>query len=95
MKCIHYILLSLFSLAPATVLAEDLWEMKELSVLAFDSRDVTIEADEDHHGVQSLNSIRRYIEGNPARWVEDQFHPAAAPNPFNRWLADQAASRPR
>jgi REP element-mobilizing transposase RayT len=33
---------------------------------------------------QSLNRIREYIETNPARWSEDQLHPDAPPNPFNR-----------
>jgi putative transposase len=34
---------------------------------------------------ESLNRIRAYIESNPARWDQDQLHPAALPNPFNRW----------
>jgi REP element-mobilizing transposase RayT len=29
--------------------------------------------------------IRDYIRNNPARWVEDQLHPQAPPNRFNRW----------
>jgi putative transposase len=33
----------------------------------------------------SLNRIREYIESNPARWAEDQLHPEALPNRFNRW----------
>ena len=33
----------------------------------------------------SLNQIRAYIQDNPARWAEDQLHPDAPPNPFNRW----------
>jgi putative transposase len=32
----------------------------------------------------SLNRIREYIQNNPARWIEDQLHPAAPPNPFNQ-----------
>lgn len=32
----------------------------------------------------SLQNIRRYIKNNPARWEEDQLHPHARPNPFNR-----------
>ena len=28
--------------------------------------------------------IREYIQNNPARWIEDQLHPAAPPNPFNQ-----------
>jgi hypothetical protein len=28
-------------------------------------------------------SILAYIQTNPLRWVEDQLHPSAAPNPFN------------
>lgn len=32
----------------------------------------------------SLNRIREYIDNNPARWAEDQLHPAASPNRFNR-----------
>ena len=34
---------------------------------------------------QSLNRIREYIGDNPARWPEDQLHPDAPPNRFNRW----------
>ena len=34
---------------------------------------------------ESLDRIREYIENNPARWAEDQLHPDASPNPFNRW----------
>jgi REP element-mobilizing transposase RayT len=34
---------------------------------------------------QSLNRIRQYIQSNPARWGEDQLHPDAPPNAFNRW----------
>ncbi|MFC2016022.1 transposase [Chloroflexota bacterium] len=41
---------------------------------------------------ESLNRIRRYIEGNPARWVDDQLHPGAPPNPFNQWPVDEPAS---
>ena len=33
----------------------------------------------------SLNRIRQYIEDNPARWAQDQLHPQAPPNRFNRW----------
>ena len=29
--------------------------------------------------------IRDYVRTNPARWLEDQLHPAAPPNRFNRW----------
>jgi putative transposase len=29
-------------------------------------------------------SILAYIQTNPLRWVEDQLHPAAAPNPINQ-----------
>jgi REP element-mobilizing transposase RayT len=36
----------------------------------------------------SLNRIREYIDTNPARWTEDQLHPEAAPNPFNRWPSE-------
>jgi len=32
----------------------------------------------------SLNEIRAYIQNNPARRAEDQLHPDAPPNPFNR-----------
>jgi putative transposase len=28
--------------------------------------------------------IRQYIATNPARWTDDQLHPDAPPNPFNR-----------
>ena len=35
--------------------------------------------------VRSLNRIREYIDNNPARWLEDQLHPDAPPNQFNRW----------
>ena len=34
---------------------------------------------------RSLNRIHEYIENNPARWAEDQLHPAASPNRFNQW----------
>ena len=33
---------------------------------------------------RALNAIREYIQNNPANWLEDQLHPAAPPNPFNR-----------
>jgi len=32
-----------------------------------------------------LARIRDYIRNNPARWLEDQLHPKAPPNRFNRW----------
>lgn len=32
----------------------------------------------------SLERIRNYILTNPARWLEDQLHPDAPPNEFNR-----------
>jgi len=28
--------------------------------------------------------IEQYIQDNPARWIEDQLHPDAPPNPFNQ-----------
>ena len=31
-----------------------------------------------------LDRIRSYIHNNPARWLEDQLHPDASPNEFNR-----------
>ncbi len=31
-----------------------------------------------------LDRIREYIQNNPARWSEDQLHPDAPPNSFNR-----------
>jgi putative transposase len=31
-----------------------------------------------------LAHIRDYIRNNPARWSDDQLHPNALPNPFNR-----------
>jgi len=31
-----------------------------------------------------LARIREYIQNNPARWMEDQLHPDAPPNKFNR-----------
>jgi hypothetical protein len=31
-----------------------------------------------------MNRIREYIETNPARWSDDQLHPAAHPNQFNQ-----------
>lgn len=34
---------------------------------------------------RSLARIRASIQDNPARWVGDQLHPAAGPNPFSRW----------
>jgi REP element-mobilizing transposase RayT len=33
---------------------------------------------------EDLERIRSYIHANPARWEEDQLHPKAPPNPFNR-----------
>jgi len=34
---------------------------------------------------QALDRIREYIENNPARWEQDQLHPTAPPNRFNRF----------
>jgi putative transposase len=31
-----------------------------------------------------LNRIRQYVETNPVRWADDQLHPDAPPNRFNR-----------
>ena len=31
-----------------------------------------------------LNRIREYIQNNPTRWADDQLHPEAPPNQFNR-----------
>ena len=31
-----------------------------------------------------LNRVRRYIQTNPLRWVDDQLHPDAPPNKYNR-----------
>lgn len=31
-----------------------------------------------------LHDIEEYIQDNPARWMADQFHPAAPPNAFNK-----------
>ena len=33
---------------------------------------------------RALYAIREYIQNNPANWLEDQLHPAAPPNSFNR-----------
>ena len=33
---------------------------------------------------RAYQRIRQYIENNPALWEEDQLHPDALPNPFNR-----------
>ncbi len=33
---------------------------------------------------RSYQRIVRYVAENPARWVQDQLHPGAPPNPFNR-----------
>jgi putative transposase len=33
---------------------------------------------------EDYESIWAYIQTNPLRWVEDQLHPRAAPNPFNQ-----------
>jgi len=33
---------------------------------------------------RAYQRIRQYIEDNPALWAEDQLHPHAPPNPFNR-----------
>lgn len=35
------------------------------------------------NGVE-LRRIYDYVQYNPARWEQDQLHPAALPNPFNR-----------
>ncbi len=36
---------------------------------------------------EELNQIRQYIHNNPAQWNEDQLHPTAPPNQFNRkWI---------
>lgn len=34
----------------------------------------------------ALHQIREYVQNNPARWAEDQLHPDAPPNKFNRQL---------
>lgn len=34
---------------------------------------------------RALNAIRQYIAGNPASWPDDQLHPDAPPNPFNKY----------
>jgi len=31
-----------------------------------------------------LGAIRQYVETNPTRWTDDQLHPDAPPNKFNR-----------
>jgi len=39
------------------------------------------------HIIRDETSYRRiydYVEHNPALWEEDQLHPDAPPNPFNR-----------
>jgi REP element-mobilizing transposase RayT len=33
---------------------------------------------------RELATVRAYIESNPARWLEDQLHPQAGRNKFNR-----------
>ncbi|MCB0111896.1 MAG: hypothetical protein KDE53_38490 [Caldilineaceae bacterium] len=43
-----------------------------------DFHDHIVRNDED------LARIRDYINTNPTRWLEDQLHPDASPNPFNR-----------
>ena len=35
-------------------------------------------------GEQDLHRIRDYISTNPARWIDDQLHPNALPNRYNR-----------
>lgn len=35
-------------------------------------------------GEEELARIRDYISSNPARWLDDQLHPNAPPNPFNQ-----------
>ena len=35
-------------------------------------------------GEQDLHGIRDYISTNPARWIDDQLHPDALPNRYNR-----------
>jgi REP element-mobilizing transposase RayT len=42
---------------------------------------------------EALDRIREYIATNPARWIEDQLHPAAAPNPFNQWRTGHSPVR--
>lgn len=37
---------------PTNSLAEDLWSLQELTILAFDSREVQIESDEDNRGIR-------------------------------------------
>jgi putative transposase len=47
----------------------------------------------DHivRGDQELQRIRDYIQSNPARWLEDQLHPKAPINQFNRtWNRENA-----
>ncbi len=34
---------------------------------------------------QELAYVKEYIRMNPYRWQEDQLHPDAPPNQFNRW----------
>ena len=34
---------------------------------------------------RELANVRHYIATNPARWLDDQLHPAAPPNRFNQW----------
>jgi len=33
---------------------------------------------------KEFQAIWNYIDHNPQKWVEDQLHPSASPNPFNR-----------
>ena len=37
----------------------------------------------------ALDRIRTYIRTNPARWVQDQLHPQAAPNQWNQFWSDE------
>ena len=75
MKCLKNITITLsFAIAvtlPAVGAAEDLWSMKELSVLTFYDANVDIEADEDERGVRM-----RFKEWN--RETEQQIRHALA-----------------
>ncbi|MBN2342378.1 MAG: hypothetical protein JXX29_18695 [Deltaproteobacteria bacterium] len=56
MNCIKTIFIATLLLIPAYSYADDLWSLQELTVLAFDSRDVDIIADEDNRGVRMVFS---------------------------------------
>lgn len=54
MNCIKTTIIAILLIMPAAVVAEDLWSLQELTILAFDNRNVEIEADEDDRGIRMV-----------------------------------------